>query len=242
MNLTPNLGDVILAAMDARLQSVWTAIPGRVVDYNANEQSATIQPIVRHAYTDEEGNRIPETLPQIHRVPIVFPGSGQYSITWPVSAGDVVLVVFAAQSIDRWLARGGTDVDPGDDRRHHLSDAIAIPGLRNFAQPIDPSVAGSGALTIATPPGLPPFGALGGGGGSGGSGGLVGEIQLGAGATSAVVVQTALDDWMGALDDAITDVAADPSASAALGALKARLVALNTAHGWLAGTTIAKAT
>jgi hypothetical protein len=53
----------------------------------------------------------------------------------PVSVGDTGLLVFADGSLDVWLARGGV-VDPLDDRHHALSDAVFIPGLRPFSNPI----------------------------------------------------------------------------------------------------------
>jgi hypothetical protein len=37
--------------------------------------------------------------------------------------------------MDRWLKSGG-DQDPGDDRRHSLSDGVCILGLRDFAHPL----------------------------------------------------------------------------------------------------------
>jgi hypothetical protein len=128
--LSPTWAEVITAAIDARIANVHTAMPGRVVEYDASTQTASVQPLVMASYVDERGDRIPERLPVIHDVPICFPSTGSYAITWPISAGDVVLIVVASCSLDQWLARGG-ELDPEDDRRHHLADAVAIPGLRS---------------------------------------------------------------------------------------------------------------
>jgi hypothetical protein len=46
-----------------------------------------------------------------------------------VSPGDPCLLIFSDRSLDSWLDRGG-EVDPIDLRRHHLSDAVAILGVR----------------------------------------------------------------------------------------------------------------
>src|SRR5690606_33082216 len=62
-------------------------------------------------------------------------GSGGFRVTFPVDAGDEVLLIFSESALDAWLTYGG-EVDPVDDRRFSLSDAIAIPGLRNFSNPL----------------------------------------------------------------------------------------------------------
>ena len=73
-------------------------------------------------------------MPVIPCVPVVFPAAGGFSVTFPVNVGDTVLLVFASQSLDNWLFSDGHDTDPDDPRRHGLTDAIALPGLRPFTQ------------------------------------------------------------------------------------------------------------
>lgn len=131
---TPSLASVLRGAIEAHMSDVHTAMPGRVETFDPATQKATVQPLVRRPYLDEDGERIPERLPVVAGVPVMFPGSGGFSLTWPVAVGDVGLLVFASCSLDRWLARGG-EVDPADERRHTLSDAVFIPGLRPFSAP-----------------------------------------------------------------------------------------------------------
>lgn len=128
---TPSLAAVIRRALDARLVDVHTAVPAEVLEYDAATQKVTAQPLLRRAYWDESGERIAEKLAPIPGVPVAFPGSGGFRVTFPVVVGDTVLLVFSEASLDKWLSHGG-DVDPVDDARHELSDAIAIPGLRDF--------------------------------------------------------------------------------------------------------------
>lgn len=130
MSVTPNLAELIDASLDARLDGLMTALPGRVMSYSSSDQTADVQPLIKAAYVDETGARRVELLPIVTHVPIVFPGGGGNSHTWPVSEGDTVLLVFSTASLDKWLDGDGRAVDPGDDRRHNLSDAVAIPGLR----------------------------------------------------------------------------------------------------------------
>jgi hypothetical protein len=107
-----------------------------VESYDSATQKISAQPLIKRGYTDETGERIAERLPIITGVPVVFPGGGGYRVTFPIAKGDTVLLIFSEASLDKWLAHGG-DVDPNDDRRHTLSDAIAIPGLRDFAHALD---------------------------------------------------------------------------------------------------------
>lgn len=68
-----------------------------------------------------------------------------------------------------------------------------------------------------------------------------GTVRLGAAdAAGDVVVQAALDDFMAALDQAITTLG--PAGSAQLAALQTALKALNAALGWKARTSKTKAT
>ena len=119
----------------AELENLHVAIPGRVESYDSTKQRATVQPAIKRAHIDEAGNRVVEALPPIPDVPVVFPGGGGYRLTFPIQRGDGVLLVFSEASMDKWLAKGGV-VDPVDDRRHDLTDAIAVPGLRSFATPL----------------------------------------------------------------------------------------------------------
>jgi hypothetical protein len=114
-----------------------TSIPARierVETRGANLWRVDVQPLIKADYTNEEGSQVVETLPVVTCVPVVMPGAGGYRMTFPVLVGDTVLLVFSQASLDKWLHVGGL-VDPGDFGRFDLSDAIAIPGLRDFAHP-----------------------------------------------------------------------------------------------------------
>ena len=118
-------------------RSMWTALPGRVQSFDPSKQSADIEPLVHDTWEAEDGTSQTGPLPVIPSVPVCFPGSGGWRVTFPVAKGDTGLIIFCARSIDRWLSEGGS-VDPQDDRTHDLSDAVFIPGLTDFGHPIDP--------------------------------------------------------------------------------------------------------
>lgn len=130
------LGEVIAHHLEERLADVHTAVPAKVTAYDAAKQQASVQVAVKTRDELEDGTEVARSIAEIHGVPVVFPGAGAYAITFPVAAGDTVLLVFAERSVDRWLAGTGDEVDPADVRTFHVTDAIAIPGLRPFGAPL----------------------------------------------------------------------------------------------------------
>jgi hypothetical protein len=128
---SPGLAEVIRFAIQRQLSSLRFSMPARIESYDATKQSVSVQPLIKQAYEDEEGERQVERLPVISNVPVCFPRAGGYRVTFPVAVGDTCLLVFSDASLDIWLSQGG-EVDPLDDRRNALSDAIAILGLYDF--------------------------------------------------------------------------------------------------------------
>lgn len=128
----PTFQEVIRSHVFDVLEDVRTCTVASVVSYDHANNRATVQPLIRHAYYDEAGDRKTERAAAIPSVPVFFNGIGKNRITFPVKSGDIVLVLFADRSLDKWKPHGG-EVDPGDDRMHCYSDAIAIAGAFDFA-------------------------------------------------------------------------------------------------------------
>ena len=151
---TPDLSAVIEAAVRYHLGEVNTAIPARILKYDPSKQEAEVQPLIKRRYKDGTVvSRAPIT-----GVPVVFPAAGGGIITFPVVVGDTVLLIFSQRSIDRWVRSEGGEVDPGDNRKHDISDAMAIPGLFSLNQALqsDPDnviIKFSGAEIALTPDG-----------------------------------------------------------------------------------------
>ena len=123
--------------MEDRLEDLHTCSWGYVTSYDAASQSCTVQLVLRRQFVVEGGQVQSERPAPLVSVPVVFPGAGDYSITWPLKSGDVVLVVFAERAMHQWNAGGQEDLEPDDGRMHSMSDAVAIPGLRPRTKPID---------------------------------------------------------------------------------------------------------
>lgn len=148
----PKLEDVIRAAIAARLVSVYTGIPAQVVDYDSATQTITAQiAILGASYIAESGELTRVNIGPINHVPVCFPGTGAFSITWPLKQGDTVMLEFACGSIDRFMSIGGTGVDPMDDRRFAKDDAVAFTGLRAIPDALTSSAFDDVAMVISAP-------------------------------------------------------------------------------------------
>lgn len=127
----PTLTRVLDAAIAQGLAGLRVMVPGEVIDFDAPTQTATIQPLLSDLIFDGGGTvGTVVQLPPINSVPVQFPGAGGFAETWPVAAGDPCLLVFADRSLDNWYERGGV-VDPVEERRHDITDAVAILGVRS---------------------------------------------------------------------------------------------------------------
>lgn len=127
---TPRLEDIFLSVVRKYGRSTFGGwMPGRVVDYDAGKRKASVMLLLRdtHPVTGE-----PLAYAIINEVPVMMP----FHIKAPVKAGFDVLVLFGARSTDRWVQQGGV-VDPDDTRTHDINDALAIPGLMDFAHVVD---------------------------------------------------------------------------------------------------------
>lgn len=135
MTQSLTLSAALEAAFARSAADMHTAMPGRITAVYDDGARVDVQPALKRTRMDELGADVVEAMPVIPGVPVVHPSAGGFALTFPVAVGDTVLLVFAEGSIDRWKARGGV-LDPGDPRRHDLSDAVAIVGLRPFADAV----------------------------------------------------------------------------------------------------------
>ena len=117
-------------AIESMLANTRVAVPGIVVSFNSQNQTAVIQPALKESINGESVQ-----LPQLLDVPVQFPRAGGYCLTLPVKAGDECLVVFADMCIDGWWQSGGVQSQT-EKRRHDLSDAIAIMGITSVPKAV----------------------------------------------------------------------------------------------------------
>lgn len=109
--------------VNGEISQIHTALPGRILSYDASSNRAQVQPVGK--YQVEDGRAL--DYPVIANVPIQFPCGmgGKAGITFPIRAGDGCLLVFSESNLDDFLSGGESE----DNRHFDLTDAVAIPGL-----------------------------------------------------------------------------------------------------------------
>lgn len=127
---TPTMAEVIKQARKAGAVDMRVALPAEVVKYDHQKQRVDVKPLLKKKYND--GSVV--EMPVIYSVPVAHPRAGKAFVHMPIKKGHNVLLVFVDRSIDKWLSTGG-NVDPEDVRAHHISDAVAYPGLYPFSDP-----------------------------------------------------------------------------------------------------------
>ena len=122
--------------IDRVLLEMCTAIPAVVDAFYPETQTADVIPAIQYrTYIDNVKGTI--TLPKIINVPIVVTGatSAGFVLTYPIEPEDDCLLIFSQRAIDNWHELGG--IQPPESggiacRHHHLTDAIAIVGIRSL--------------------------------------------------------------------------------------------------------------
>ena len=117
---------------------MWTSLPAIVVEDSADGHVVKVKSAVKMQQRMQDG-----TVKNVEiaagsdgkskgwgHVPVHFPSAGGVAHTFPIKKGDEGILVFSARTIDGWWQNG--DVQPMPyARRHSLSDAMFIPGIRS---------------------------------------------------------------------------------------------------------------
>lgn len=112
-------------ALESAQAQIWTAMPGVVTSVDLAKQTVSVQPTIQGTTEKPNGDTQNVNLPVLVDVPLMFPRAGGFALTFPVAAGDEVLVVFGCRCIDSWWQSGGVGA-PAEARMHDLSDGFAI--------------------------------------------------------------------------------------------------------------------
>lgn len=129
--LTADLSTVLLEAMAGHQAGLWTALPAIVQSYDADAGTVEAYSALRFQRRLENGTyEWMDPPPLFVDCPVVFPGGGGFTLTFPVKPGDEVLMVFASRCIDAWWDMSGVQVQT-ELRMHDMSDGFAIVGPRS---------------------------------------------------------------------------------------------------------------
>lgn len=134
MSKTITLYEVIQSHTDRLQDNLWTAIPAVVKSYDAAKQSIEAIINLRQLLPATGEDLGPITLSD---VPVIFQGGGGGVLSFPLTSGDKVLLLFSKYSIDSW--KEGTSGVVGENRQHNLNDAVAVPGLVDLKTNLKPS-------------------------------------------------------------------------------------------------------
>lgn len=121
---------IIRDAIDNALSTLQTCMPGIVKEVDLQRMTVTVQPAIQVQARQADGSLKLLDYPLLRDVPLYFPGGGGCTLSFPVKAGDECLLLFASRCIDLWWASSGVQA-PFEVRKHDLSDAFALVGVRS---------------------------------------------------------------------------------------------------------------
>jgi len=117
--------------VDRHLGTVWTALPVKVVE-DSDGHICKLQAAIKGWQRGRDNQISSVDLPQFGEVPVIYAQGGNFLITHPVKSTDEGVAVFSSRNIDGWWTKGSeqTQEEP-QRRRHSLSDAMYMPGMRS---------------------------------------------------------------------------------------------------------------
>lgn len=133
----------VQAALSGKQAGVWTALPAIVETFNPGAVTVSAQPTIQAQVRQPDGTWLDTTLPLCVDCPIVYPGGGGFTLTFPLVQGNEGVLVFSSRCIDAWWQQGGIQKQ-AELRMHDLSDGFFFPsgGMSNPNVPVDVSTTG----------------------------------------------------------------------------------------------------
>ncbi len=130
---------ILKTSFNKQILDVHTSIPCSVTSFNSENRTLSAKPIPKRKF----GNEMVE-MPELIDIPIIYPSSSSYQLTFPINIGDIVLVLFSERQIETLFG-----LDENETRNHDLSDGMALPGFQ-LGTPVPNSLylGGSGSSFI----------------------------------------------------------------------------------------------
>lgn len=129
-----SLQELITSAFEHQMAGINTCIPGVIVSVDdLDSLMVSVQPTINMKFKDGQV----QEYPTITSVPLLMPSSKTSAVTFPVSSGDPVLLVFSMRGTDTFKSGNGRPSAPTDFRKFDLSDAFAIPAPWPKAQSVN---------------------------------------------------------------------------------------------------------
>lgn len=127
--ITPRLPTYIRARQEERERSMQTAFPAKVTAWDTASNTVTVEPQHIETWVTLDGVRRSEETPEgiaITNVPVCYPRSGQWAVTFPIETGSTGMVICTKYSLEAWR-REGNRADPRDVRKFTIAGATFHP-------------------------------------------------------------------------------------------------------------------
>jgi len=131
-----DLREAVETMVEGRLAELHTSEHCRIVSWDAQKQTAVLQPTNKALIRKPDGTTEWVLKPQIPDVKVQYPSGNGVTMTFPLKEGDEVLAVMSSRSPDVWQQNGG-DQQIIDTRLHDLSNAFCLPGFRSDAKALE---------------------------------------------------------------------------------------------------------
>lgn len=132
-------GDIVTKLkrlIDLSISEIHTTTIGVIQSFNPETQTVVVQPAIKKVITNEDQTTIIYTAdnhPLLVNVPVVFPGGGDWFMTFPIKEGDECLIFSMERSIGNWMENGGVQAPSNYKRKLSFKDAIVMVGLNSKA-------------------------------------------------------------------------------------------------------------
>ena len=119
----------LFAEMSANIFSTLNCMKiGKIVSVDKSKQTVDVQIMSKKRVINDTGANELTDYPILTGVPFVVLRGGKSFISLPIDAGDECVLLFNDNELDGWYV-SGQSVPDDYDRKHDLSDAVAIVGV-----------------------------------------------------------------------------------------------------------------
>jgi len=129
----PTMNDILDSFKAEVFRDLNCVKQGEIQEYDPATASCTVKLKIKEFVDVDSDTSV--SYPLLADVPVfVLQGGGAW-MELPIVAGDPCLVLFSDRDIDTWWT-SGNETTPNTQRRHSLSDGIALVGLNPKANPL----------------------------------------------------------------------------------------------------------
>ena len=109
------------------LNTKFTGCPAIITSFNDITQLASVKPLYKESFFDDEtAQAFEKEYPIINNVPVTFPKFGNFVITFPVKKNNECWLKFSSRSLDDFIETDGkTVIKLNENRIMDLNDAVA---------------------------------------------------------------------------------------------------------------------